>query len=153
MYNWIGCAIGGSNHPTVAKAYAALSPFFGPPTATLLMAAAGVATVKNRVRGAGNTAGSAAINRAVSAQAAGMTERGDVQDARDRYEVSATGKAAGKEMNGNAKLGTVGTVSLKHVFEIAKIKQTELRLSGTSLQGLCRAIIHQCKSIGINVVA
>ncbi|KAJ4419016.1 mitochondrial 54S ribosomal protein YmL19 [Gnomoniopsis sp. IMI 355080] len=46
-----------------------------------------------------------------------------------------------------------GTVSLKHVYEIAKIKQSELRLSGLSLEGLCKAIIYQAKSIGINVVA
>lgn len=48
---------------------------------------------------------------------------------------------------------SVGTISLKHVYEIAKIKHTELRLSGLSLEGLCRSIIHQAKSIGINVVA
>jgi large subunit ribosomal protein L11 len=47
---------------------------------------------------------------------------------------------------------TVGTVSLKHVYEIAKIKQSELRLSGLSLEGLCRSIIYQAKSIGISVV-
>ncbi|KAK4130667.1 ribosomal protein L11 [Trichocladium antarcticum] len=47
---------------------------------------------------------------------------------------------------------TVGTVSLKHIYEIAKIKQSELRLSGLSLEGLCRSIIYQTKSIGINVV-
>ncbi|KAG9259200.1 60S ribosomal protein L19 [Emericellopsis atlantica] len=48
---------------------------------------------------------------------------------------------------------TIGTISLKHVYEIAKIKQTEMRLSGLSLKGMCRAIIHQCKSMGIGVVA
>lgn len=48
---------------------------------------------------------------------------------------------------------TVGTISLKHVYEIAKIKQSELRLSGLSLDGLCRSVIFQAKSIGINVVA
>ncbi|KAL1873799.1 hypothetical protein VTK73DRAFT_762 [Phialemonium thermophilum] len=48
---------------------------------------------------------------------------------------------------------TVGTISLKHIYEIAKIKQSEQRLSGLSLEGLCRAIIHQAKSIGIAVVA
>jgi large subunit ribosomal protein L11 len=48
---------------------------------------------------------------------------------------------------------TIGTISLKHVYEIAKIKQSELRLSGLSLQGLCRSVIYQCKSIGIQVVA
>lgn len=36
LYNYIGCTIGGSHHPTVTKAHAALSPFFGPPTSTLL---------------------------------------------------------------------------------------------------------------------
>lgn len=36
LYNYIGCTIGGSNHPTVTKAHAALSPFFGAPTSTLL---------------------------------------------------------------------------------------------------------------------
>ncbi|POS74709.1 60S ribosomal protein L19 [Diaporthe helianthi] len=46
-----------------------------------------------------------------------------------------------------------GTVSLKHVYEIAKIKQSELRQSGLSLEGLCKSIIYQARSIGINVVA
>ena len=36
LLNWVGCAIGGSRHETVAKAMAALLPFFGPPQATLL---------------------------------------------------------------------------------------------------------------------
>lgn len=47
----------------------------------------------------------------------------------------------------------VGTISLKHVYEIAKIKQSELRLSGLALEGLCKAVIYQCKSMGIDVVA
>ncbi len=46
----------------------------------------------------------------------------------------------------------VGTISLKHVYEIAKIKQTELRLSGLSLEGLCKSVMAQAKSIGIGVV-
>lgn len=46
-----------------------------------------------------------------------------------------------------------GTVSLKHIYEIAKIKQTELRLSGLSHEGLCKVVIHQARSMGINVVA
>ncbi|KAI0541226.1 mitochondrial 54S ribosomal protein YmL19 [Xylaria digitata] len=46
----------------------------------------------------------------------------------------------------------VGTVSLKHIYEIAKIKQSELRLSGLSLEGLCKSVIYQAKSIGIAVV-
>jgi len=46
----------------------------------------------------------------------------------------------------------VGTVTLKHVYEIAKIKQTELRLSGLSLEGLCKSVMAQAKSIGIGVI-
>lgn len=46
----------------------------------------------------------------------------------------------------------MGTVSLKHVYEIAKIKQSELRLSGLGLEGLCKSVIAQAKSIGVNVV-
>ena len=36
LYNYIGCNIGGSNHPTVAKAHKALAPLFGRETCTLL---------------------------------------------------------------------------------------------------------------------
>ncbi|KIX08379.1 ribosomal protein L11 [Rhinocladiella mackenziei CBS 650.93] len=58
------------------------------------------------------------------------------------------------KIRGAQKPGTefVGTVSLKHIYEIAKIKQSELRLSGLSLQGLCKSVIWQCKSIGVKVV-
>ncbi|KAJ5246232.1 hypothetical protein N7468_001215 [Penicillium chermesinum] len=45
-----------------------------------------------------------------------------------------------------------GEISLKHVYEIARIKHTETRLSGLSLQGLCKSVISQAKSIGIKVV-
>jgi large subunit ribosomal protein L11 len=46
-----------------------------------------------------------------------------------------------------------GKISLKHVYEIAKIKHTETRLSGLTLEGLCKSIMSQAKSIGIQVVA
>ncbi|KAL2874863.1 hypothetical protein SGCOL_009983 [Colletotrichum sp. CLE4] len=36
FYNWVGCAIGGSSHPTTLTAYKALSPFFGKETSSLL---------------------------------------------------------------------------------------------------------------------
>lgn len=62
------------------------------------------------------------------------------------------GKKGKRKGASNPGKEIVGTVSLKHVYEIAKIKQSELRLSGMSLEGLCRAIIHQAKSIGIAVV-
>jgi large subunit ribosomal protein L11 len=47
---------------------------------------------------------------------------------------------------------SVGQVSLKHVYEIAKIKQSELRLSGLTLEGVAKSVIAQAKSIGIAVV-
>jgi len=58
-------------------------------------------------------------------------------------------------IRGSQKPGqeVVGTVSLKHVYEIAKIKQSEMRLSGLSLQGLCKSVISQAQSIGIKVVS
>jgi large subunit ribosomal protein L11 len=46
----------------------------------------------------------------------------------------------------------VGEVSLKHVYEIAKIKQSETRLSGLSLRSLSKSIIASAKSAGIKVV-
>jgi aconitate decarboxylase len=36
LYNYIGCTIGGSGHPTVKKAYTALAPLFGQPSSSLL---------------------------------------------------------------------------------------------------------------------
>lgn len=46
----------------------------------------------------------------------------------------------------------VGEVSLKHVWEIAKIKQSEARLSGLSMEGLVKSVIAQAKGIGVGVV-
>lgn len=60
------------------------------------------------------------------------------------------GKRRGAQLPGKE---TVGTVSLKHVYEIAKIKQSEQRLSGHSLESLCRSIIYQAKSMGVAIVA
>lgn len=60
------------------------------------------------------------------------------------------GKRRGAQAPGK---DTVGTISLKHIYEIAKIKQSELRLSGISLESLCRSIIYQAKSVGVAVVA
>ncbi|EEH40371.1 mitochondrial 54S ribosomal protein YmL19 [Paracoccidioides lutzii Pb01] len=46
----------------------------------------------------------------------------------------------------------IGQVSLKHIYEIAKIKQSEVRLSGIGLQSLCKSVIAQAKTVGIEVV-
>lgn len=56
------------------------------------------------------------------------------------------GKLKGKSGN-----EIVGTISLKHVYEIAKIKQSELRLSGLSLEGLCKSVIASAKTVGVAV--
>ncbi|KAK8011258.1 ribosomal protein L11- N-terminal domain-containing protein [Apiospora arundinis] len=64
--------------------------------------------------------------------------------------VDKKGKRKGASQPGHE---VVGSLTLKHVYEIAKIKQSELRLSGLSLEGLCRSIIYQAKSIGLEVVA
>jgi len=45
-----------------------------------------------------------------------------------------------------------GTVSLKHVYEIARIKQGETRLSGISLEGMVRTVIAQAGSMGVVVI-
>lgn len=63
----------------------------------------------------------------------------------------ATGKK-GNVTAGMGSIGTVGTVSLKHVYEIAKIKSTEARLSGLSLEGLAKSVVAQAASIGVVVV-
>jgi large subunit ribosomal protein L11 len=59
------------------------------------------------------------------------------------------GKLKGAGRPGHEK---VGTVTLKHVYEIAKIKQSETRLSGLSLEGLCKSVIASAKSMGVEVV-
>ncbi|KAF8421304.1 mitochondrial 54S ribosomal protein YmL19 [Tirmania nivea] len=46
----------------------------------------------------------------------------------------------------------VGEVTLKHVYEIAKIKLTETRLQSISEEGMVRCILGAAKSIGIKVV-
>lgn len=58
------------------------------------------------------------------------------------------------KLKGGQKPGTdiIGTVSLKHVYEIAKIKQSEPRLTGLALEGLCKSVISQAKSMGVKVV-
>ncbi|AOA61833.1 54S ribosomal protein L19, mitochondrial [Komagataella phaffii CBS 7435] len=46
----------------------------------------------------------------------------------------------------------VGTVSLKHVYEIATIKKTDQRHEKAELKGIVKSIIATAKSMGIDVV-
>ncbi|OMH81435.1 54S ribosomal protein L19, mitochondrial [Zancudomyces culisetae] len=61
-------------------------------------------------------------------------------------------RAAGIQ-KGASKPGSqiVGTVSLKHIYEIAKIKQKDPSLSHVELQSICKSIIASAKSAGIEV--
>ncbi|EKG09827.1 hypothetical protein MPH_13034 [Macrophomina phaseolina MS6] len=103
-----------------------------PPTATLLLSAAGVKPGKgNKVRGAGNSPG----------------PRNNAEGASGK-----AGSGKNVEVRGNSSTGTVGTVSLKHVFEIARIKQSESRLQGTSLEALAKSVVAQAGSMGVVVV-
>ncbi|KAH9951766.1 mitochondrial ribosomal protein L11 [Amylocystis lapponica] len=45
-----------------------------------------------------------------------------------------------------------GTVSLKHVYEIAKIKATDDHLKGVKLEAIARAVIGTAKAMGVRVV-
>lgn len=62
-------------------------------------------------------------------------------------------KAAGLE-KGSDKAGVnfVGEVSLKHVYEIAKIKKTDNHHTNIELKGIVKSIIGVARSMGINVV-
>ncbi|KAH9943064.1 mitochondrial ribosomal protein L11 [Epithele typhae] len=63
-------------------------------------------------------------------------------------------KAAGVE-KGAGKPGheAVGTVSLKHVYEIAKIKATDAHLKHLRLEAIASTVIGTARTIGIQVVA
>ena len=63
-------------------------------------------------------------------------------------------KASGYEKLSN-KPGheSVGRVSVKYIYEIAKLKQkTDQDLAEHDLEGVCMMITAQCKSMGIEVV-
>lgn len=86
---------------------------------------------KNKVRGAGNVAGP-----------------------NSRLGADGKGKASFNHSAapGMADTGSVGEVSLKHVWEIAKIKHSETRLSGAPFEGVVKSIVAQAGSLGVNVV-
>ncbi|KAF7727720.1 hypothetical protein EC973_007178 [Apophysomyces ossiformis] len=62
-------------------------------------------------------------------------------------------RAAGID-KGASKPGTeiVGKVTLKHVYEIAKLKQKDANLAHLPLESICGSIIGVAKSVGIEVV-
>ncbi|KAF8211280.1 mitochondrial 54S ribosomal protein YmL19 [Mycena galopus ATCC 62051] len=62
-------------------------------------------------------------------------------------------KAAGIE-KGTSKPGheTTGTISLKHVYEIAKIKATDEHMKHIPLESVARMILGSARTLGIQVV-
>ncbi|KAJ9051222.1 mitochondrial 54S ribosomal protein YmL19 [Entomophthora muscae] len=62
-------------------------------------------------------------------------------------------RAAGIE-KGSSQAGhdLVGEVSLKHIYEIAVVKQRDEAMANLSLRNICSAIIGSAKSAGIKVV-
>ncbi|CCK70791.1 mitochondrial 54S ribosomal protein uL11m KNAG_0F01230 [Huiozyma naganishii CBS 8797] len=66
-------------------------------------------------------------------------------------------KALGKEKgagqpNINTKEGTIGELSLKHVYEIAKIKKTDERHALLDIKGVVKSVIGVARSMGIKIV-
>ena len=55
---------------------------------------------------------------------------------------------------GAAKPGheTLATISLKHVYEIAKIKQTDAHMERLSLESIARTVVGSARSLGIKVI-
>lgn len=62
-------------------------------------------------------------------------------------------KAAGIE-KGTGRPGheIVGNVSLKHIYEIARIKQTDEHLKHLRLESIARTVIATSKTLGLRVV-
>ena len=62
-------------------------------------------------------------------------------------------KAAGVE-KGTGRPGHdfVGTVSLKHVYEIAKIKATDEHMKMIPLESIARMIVGSARSLGVQVI-
>ncbi|KAG8907220.1 hypothetical protein FRB99_005044 [Tulasnella sp. 403] len=62
-------------------------------------------------------------------------------------------KAAGIEQGtGKPGHGVAGTVSLKHIYEIAKIKATDEHLKHLPLQSIASTVISTAKTLGVAVV-
>lgn len=55
---------------------------------------------------------------------------------------------------GTARTGqeTLATISLKHVYEVAKIKQRDEHMQGLSLESISRAVVGSARSLGIDVI-
>ncbi|GAA5844320.1 hypothetical protein JCM3766R1_002909 [Sporobolomyces carnicolor] len=64
----------------------------------------------------------------------------------------AAGIELGSGETGRPNVAPAGTLSLKHVYEIARIKQRDESLRGVELESIARSVIGSCKSAGVAVV-
>eukprot|EP00842_Homolaphlyctis_polyrhiza_P001263 jgi/Hompol1/2137/HPOL_002082-RA len=60
--------------------------------------------------------------------------------------------AAIEKGSSQPRVSVVGTVSLKHIYEIALIKQKDPAFEGISLESVCKRVIGTALGMGINVV-
>ena len=62
-------------------------------------------------------------------------------------------KAAAGIEKGASKPGheVAGTVSVKHVYEIAQVKAKDPAFEGMSLESVCKTIVGSARSLGIKV--
>ncbi|KAH3661880.1 hypothetical protein OGAPHI_006059 [Ogataea philodendri] len=61
-------------------------------------------------------------------------------------------KAAGIEKGEPGLRKSTVKLSLKHIYEIAKIKQKDDQLKNVSLENICKSVVETAKSIGVHVV-
>jgi large subunit ribosomal protein L11 len=65
------------------------------------------------------------------------------------------GKDKGADTLGKGKFtkqGYLGTISLKHVYEVAKIKKSDETHAEIPLKEICKSVISTAKTLGIQVV-
>ncbi|BFZ56651.1 mitochondrial 54S ribosomal protein YmL19 [Savitreella phatthalungensis] len=63
------------------------------------------------------------------------------------------GGKKGGAASGQAAISVSGTVSVKHIFEIAKVKQADPRLAHLSLEAVARSVVGTAKTLGLKVQA
>ncbi|GAA6006782.1 hypothetical protein JCM10207_009094 [Rhodosporidiobolus poonsookiae] len=64
----------------------------------------------------------------------------------------AAGIEKGSGETGRPNVAKAGTLSLKHVYEIARIKQRDEHMKTVPLEGIAKTIVGQCRSAGVEVV-
>lgn len=65
---------------------------------------------------------------------------------------TAAGIETGSGETGRPNVSPAGTLSMKHVYEIAKIKQRDDHLRHIPLESLAKSVVGSCRSAGVAVV-